>query len=97
MHTVADVGLDELHGVVDRHAGRHRAARAVDVQPDVPLGVVAGQVQQLGADDVGDVVVDLGAEEDDALAQEAVEDLVRRADEGAVLGGRGDEAHGRRG
>ena len=75
-----DVGLDELHGVVDGHAGRHRPAGAVDVQPDVPLGVLAGQVEQLGADDVGDVVVDLGAEEDDALAQEAVEDLVGGAE-----------------
>jgi hypothetical protein len=89
------VGLDELHGVVDGHARGHRAARAVDVEPDVLVGLVARQVQQLGADDVGDVVVDLGAQEDDALTEEAVEDLVRRADHRRVLRGRENQAHGR--
>src|SRR5690606_15088778 len=31
----ADIRLDELHGVVDRHAGGDRATRAVDIQVDV--------------------------------------------------------------
>ena len=34
------------------------------------LGVLGLEVQELGDDEVGDLVVDLLAEEDDALAQE---------------------------
>ena len=36
------VALDELHGVVDGHAGRHRAAGRVDVKGDIALGVLGG-------------------------------------------------------
>ena len=71
-----DVGGRELHRVVDRHAGRDRAAGRVDVEPDVLLGVLPVEVEQLGGDLVGDRVVDLGAEEDDALPQEAVVDVL---------------------
>ena len=38
---VRDVGLHVLHGVVDRHPRIRRAARRVDVQRDVPLGISA--------------------------------------------------------
>ena len=44
------VGLDELHRVVDRQAGVHRAAGRVDVERDVLVGVLALQVQELGHD-----------------------------------------------
>ena len=71
-----DVGLDVLHGVVDGHAGGHRAAGAVDVEVDVPLGILGGQQQHLGADGVGVVITHLGAEPDDALLEEAVVDGV---------------------
>ena len=67
-------GLDrrayELHGVVDGEHRRDRSTRGVDVQADGELGVLRGQVEQLGDDRVGDAVVDLGAEVDDALGQQ---------------------------
>src|SRR5205809_2435362 len=44
----ADVGLDELHGVVDREAGRDRAARRVDVEEDVLVRVLGLEEQELG-------------------------------------------------
>ena len=55
---IADGGhvvVDELHRVVDRHAGVDRAARRVDVEVDVALGVLGGEQQQLRADPVGDL------------------------------------------
>src|SRR6478735_797872 len=42
-----DVIGDELHGVVDGHAGGHRAAGRVDVEVDVLVGVLGGKQQQL--------------------------------------------------
>ena len=81
------VVLDVLHGVVDRHAGRDRAAGAVDVEVDV-LVRVRGKEKQLRGDLVGDVVVDRLAEEDDPLAEQSVVDLVAEATtEGRLAGG----------
>src|SRR3546814_4457348 len=56
--------LDDLHGVVDRHAGGDDAAGRVDVQADVLLGVLGLEEQHLRDDDVGDVVVDAADQED---------------------------------
>ncbi len=69
-----DVAADELHRVVDRHAGGDRTTGAVDVEPDVLARVLALQVQQLRADLVGDVVVDVGAQHDHPVLEQAVED-----------------------
>ena len=70
-----DLGLDELHRVVDREAGVDRAAGAVDVDRDVLVGVLGLEVQQLGDDQVGDRVVDRRAEEDDPLVEQAAVDV----------------------
>ena len=69
------VGLDELHRVVDRQAGVDRAAGRVDVEADVLVGVLGLQVQELGDDQVGDVLGDRRAEEDDPLAEQARVDV----------------------
>ena len=73
-----DVAADELHRVVDRHARRDRTTGAVDVQPNVEVGVFTFQVQQLGADLIGDVVVDVGAEHDHAVLEQPVEHVAAR-------------------
>ena len=54
---------------------RDRAARRVDVEADVLLGIVALEVQELRDDQVGDVVVDLRAEKDDAVVEQARVDV----------------------
>ena len=54
----ADVGLDELHRVVDRQARGHDAARRVDIEVHVLVGVLGLQEQQLRDHEVRDVVVD---------------------------------------
>src|SRR6185312_12670825 len=78
--------------------GVDRAARGVDVDADVALAVLGGEQRELGADAVGDVVVDLLAEEDDAVPQQPLEQLVperhqrrlrRSLDRGRCRGPRG--------
>ena len=74
-HHRRHVGLDELHRVVDREAGVDRAARRVDVERDVLVGVLRLEVEHLRHDEVGDHVVDGVAEEDDALVEQARVDV----------------------
>ena len=88
------VGADELHRVVDREARVDDAARRVDVDRDVLVGVVGLEVQQLGDDEVRDLVVDRGADEDDALAQQAGVDVERALAARVLLDDDGDERHG---
>ena len=61
------VAADELHGVVDRQPRVDDAAGRVDVEGDVLVGVLGLEMEQLGDDQVRDLVVDRGAEEDDPL------------------------------
>ena len=70
------VGLDELHRVVDRQARRDRPARAVDVEQDVALGILGFEEQHLRDDEVGDLVVDRRADEDDAVFEQPRKDVV---------------------
>jgi hypothetical protein len=65
-----------LHRVVDREPRRDAAARRVDVQEDVAVLVVRLEEEQLRDDDVRDVVIDRCAEEDDAVHQQAREDVI---------------------
>ena len=87
-----DIVGDELHGVVDRHPGVHRATGTVDVEEDVALVVFCVEQQHLRTDRVRVRVLDLGAEEDDALLEQPLVDVVVEA-RGAVaarcLDGRG--------
>ena len=68
---------DVLHGVVHRQRRGHRAAGAVDVQVHVVLGILAFEEEQLRRDQVGQVVVDDTADEDDPVAQKPRVDVVR--------------------
>src|SRR6476659_6421744 len=64
------VALDEAHRVVDRGQRGERAARAVDVDADVLVGVHRLQAHELGDHRVRDVVRDRRAEVDDALLEQ---------------------------
>ena len=72
-----DVAREALHGVVDGKSRRDRTAGAVDVKLDVLLGVLGLQEQQLRHDQIGDVVVDRGAEQDDPVLEQPAVDIVR--------------------
>ena len=80
-----------LHDVVDRHARVREAAGRVDVELDLLVRVPRLEVQDLGDDQVGDVVVDLLAEEDDALPQQQREDVVGPITAGGLVEDGGDE------
>ena len=88
------VAGDELHGVVDRHAGRDGPAGAVDVQPDVGGRILSLEVQQLGADLVGHVVVDVGAEHDHPVLEQPVEHIAARVETGVERHGTSEVGHG---
>ena len=72
-----DVAGDELHRVVDRHAGGDAAAGAIDVEVDVGLRVLLGEDEELGHDDVGDLVVDGRSEDHDPVLEQARVDVHR--------------------
>jgi hypothetical protein len=67
---------DELHGVVDRKARRHHAARRVDVHRDFLLRILGFEEQQLRDDQRRHAVLDRTGQEDDALLQQARENVV---------------------
>ena len=91
------VGLDELHRVVDRETRVHRPAGRVDVERDVLVGILGLQVQELGHDQVRDLVVHGRAEEDDPLVQQAGVDVERALPTGGLLDDhRYEWAHGPR-
>ena len=86
-----DVGLDVLHRVVDREQRGDVAARRVDVDVDVLVGVLRLEVQQLGAHQVGDRVVDRRAQEDDVLLEQPRVEVVRPLAPVGLLDDRRDE------
>src|SRR3954451_6890781 len=69
------IRLDVLHGVIDRHPGIRRPAWRVHVEEDVAAGILRVEMEQLGRDQVRDLVVHLLAQEHDSLAQQARVDV----------------------
>ena len=87
-----DVRLDELHGVVDRHAGGDGTARRVDVQMDILVRVFRFKEQQLRNDEVGHVVLYRANQEDHTLLQQARVDVVSAFATGGLLDNHRDQA-----
>ncbi len=85
--------LDELHGVVDRHARRHHAAGRVDVHGDFLLGVLGLQEEKLGDDQRRHVVLDRTGDEDQALLEQPRVDVVGALAPVGLLDHHGDELH----
>ena len=71
------VGADQLHRVVDAQPGRDGPAGRVDIDLDVLLRIDRLEEQQLRLNDIGRIVVDRGAEEDDAVHHQTREDVHR--------------------
>src|SRR5262249_13010153 len=83
--------LDVLHRVVDGEQTRDLATRRVDVDRDVLVGVFALEVEQLRHHQVGDSVVDRGAEEDDAFLEQSRVDVERALTAVGLLDDGGDQ------
>src|SRR5216684_1247143 len=65
------VGLYKLHGVVDGEARGDGAARRIDIELDVALGIFGLQEEHLRSGEVGDVIVDGRTDKNDVLFQQA--------------------------
>ena len=50
--------------------GGDHPAGGVNVHLDVPLGILAVQIEELGNDHIGDLVIHGGAQKDDPFPQE---------------------------
>ena len=71
-----DVGLDEIHGVVDGHTGGDGTTRRIDVEMDVLIRIFCFKEEELRDNQVGRGVIDRADEEDDPLFQQAGIDVV---------------------
>ncbi len=89
----ADVGLDELHRVVNRQSGADRPAGRIDVQRDVLVRIFRLQEQQLRDDQVRHVVLDRTHDEDHALLQQPRIDVISTFAASGLLDDHGDEIH----
>jgi hypothetical protein len=61
---------------VDGHAGADGAAGAVDIQADVLVRVLPFQIQQLCHNKAGGGIVDILAQNDDAIVQKTGENII---------------------
>ena len=68
-----DIAADELHRIVNAQAGVYRTARRIDIDGDVLARVYRIQVQQLSLQGIGGIVVNLRAQENDAVHHQAGE------------------------
>ena len=57
-----NIAGNELHRVVDRHAGSNGTSGAVDVHRNVGLAVLELQIEELCHDTISDIIVDSAAE-----------------------------------
>src|SRR5689334_9242052 len=64
------IGSNELHRVVDRHAGGYGSAGAVDVERNVAIRVFSLKKQELRDHQIGNRVVDRGTDKDDVVFEE---------------------------
>src|SRR2546430_10157192 len=87
-----DVGLDELHRVVDGEPRRHRPARRIDVEKDVLVGIFRLEEEELRDDQIGGDLVDRTDEEDDALLEQARINVVVALAPPALLDDHGNQA-----
>jgi len=87
-----DVGLDELHRIVDREPRSDRAARRVDVEVDLLVGVFRLQKQHLRHDEVCGPLIDRSHEKHDALLEQPRVDVVGSLAASALLDHHRDQA-----
>src|SRR5471032_1604339 len=86
------VRLDELHGVVDRHASCYRTARGVDVEMDVLVRVFRFKEQQLRTDQVGHVVLYRAHQKNHPLLEKARVDVIGAFATSGLLDNHRDQA-----
>src|SRR5690606_12017300 len=81
----AHIRADEVHGVVNRQSRVDHSAGRVHVQRDVAVRVLAVEQEQLRVYRVYHLLIDRGAQEDDALLEQQRVDVVRTLASGRRL------------
>ena len=71
------IRADKLHGIIDAETGRDRSSRRIEIQGYVPCGIIRRQKKELGLHDIGDIVINRDAEEDDAVHHKTAEHIHR--------------------
>ncbi|BAT12256.1 Os10g0580750, partial [Oryza sativa Japonica Group] len=74
----------ELHYIIDGHCCAEREAGIIDEEADVRVGVDGVEEEELADDCVGEEVLYLVAEEDDALPEEEAHDVTPGSGSGRV-------------
>lgn len=64
-----------MHSVINGQSGTDTSPRRVNVESNVFFGIVVGKVEELSDENVGDLVVDVGAEEENAIFEETGDDV----------------------
>ncbi len=84
---------DELHRVIDRHAGGYDAARRIDVHVDLFLRVFCLEKEKLCANQHRHSVFNRSVHEDDALLEKARENIIGPFATVGLLNHHRDEVH----
>jgi hypothetical protein len=85
---------DELHRIIDRHAGRHITAGGIDVEGDFLLRIFGFEEEKLGAGKCCHRVVDRTDQEDDPFAEQPREDVPAALAAIGLFDHLGDDRHG---
>ena len=78
-HTNTDGGYiaaNELHCIVNRHAGGNRPAGAVDIQVDILIRILSFQINQLSDNKGGCHIVDFIGQHNDTVVQQTGKNVI---------------------
>ena len=88
-----DIALDVVHRVMDGHAVGDRAAGTVDIKVDILLRILAFKVQKLCHDNAGGGGVDVLAQHNDTVIEQAGENVIAALTARSLLDNIGYKAH----
>ena len=86
-------GFDVLHTIVDGESCGDGATGGIDIQVDIFIGIFGFEKEHLSDDQVGHIVIDRRAEEDDAVFEQAGVDIVRAFPSVRLLNDKWDQRH----
>ena len=72
-----DVGFHKLHSVINGEARGNRAARRIDIELDIALGIFGLQEEHLCGGEIGDMIVNGRTNKDNVLFEEPRVNVVR--------------------
>ena len=70
-----NIAGNELHRVVNGQSCRHGTAGTVNVESNVLVGIFVGEIEELCNQDIGDFIVHVGSQKQDAVFKETGNDI----------------------